>query len=326
MDEGYVNDPGTTLTANINNSTTSIPVATGAGYPTTKNFRVLIGTELLLVTANSGATPDTWTATRGIEGTTAASHLSGVQVNMVVTKGMIDQIRADLIKSGTFANLPAAGNAGDLYVFEDSHYEFARDNGSGQDLYLAGSKLVAPTGFAWQNQSTASLITTFGGESILSAVGGGGNNVNGRYVAYPSAPFTRDFCLRIWPQFINGGASPFNGTGGIYVSDGTKIEYFAIYGLSQMAVQYGPSLTTITTNVVAPVYTGLLSDRLWIRFDDGVNSSGKRTYSYSVDDGKNWAQFYQSTNTANLTPTSLGFFAQAYEINTKVLTTCLHYA
>lgn len=317
MDEGYVNDPGTTLTGNINNSTTSIPVATGVGYPTTRNFRILIGSELMLVTVNAGATPDTWTATRGIEATSAASHLSGVPVNMVVTKGLVDQIRSDLIKSGPFASLPAAGNAGDLYLFEDSLYSFARDTGSNQDLYCQGKKLIPPAGFTWQNQSTASLVTTFGGEMILSAMGAAAANLNGRYVAYPSPPFTRTLAVAVRALAVNGSASPLNANGGLYISDGTAVQAFSIYGLSSMQIQFGPSMTNITTNVTAfPYYTGLLNSVVWLRMDDGVTSAGQRTFSYSWD-GVNFTQILQESNTANLTPTRIGFYANAFEAGSQ---------
>lgn len=64
----------TTLSAAITTtSATSISVTSGASFPSSGNFMVGIGSELLLVTAGQGTT--TWTVTRGYLGTTAATHL-----------------------------------------------------------------------------------------------------------------------------------------------------------------------------------------------------------------------------------------------------------
>jgi len=73
--------PDTTLTAGINAVTTSIPLASLANLPAAAPFRILLGDELILITVR--AIPAT--GTRGIEGTTAASHASGAEVFHVVT-------------------------------------------------------------------------------------------------------------------------------------------------------------------------------------------------------------------------------------------------
>jgi hypothetical protein len=83
MSENFANNASTTLNGTINNSTTSVVVTSAAGFPSA-NFRILIGSELMLVTGVSGTT---FTVTRGIEGTGAASHSSGVQVTQIITAG-----------------------------------------------------------------------------------------------------------------------------------------------------------------------------------------------------------------------------------------------
>jgi hypothetical protein len=84
--ELFANNPATTLAGGINSAVTTLTVASSTGFPAAatgvSQFRVIIGTELLLVTNVSGTT---WTVTRGAESTVAAAHLLGAAVTHVVT-------------------------------------------------------------------------------------------------------------------------------------------------------------------------------------------------------------------------------------------------
>ena len=62
----------TTLNGAINDSVTSIVVDVSFGISTSTLYRILIGSEIMQVTAGAGGL--TWTVTRGIDGTSAASH------------------------------------------------------------------------------------------------------------------------------------------------------------------------------------------------------------------------------------------------------------
>lgn len=82
MAENLGNDWSSTLSAGIDASVTSLDVASATGAPSA-NFRIRIDDELMLVTAVS---TNTFTVTRGVEGSTAASHSGGVAVAHVVTR------------------------------------------------------------------------------------------------------------------------------------------------------------------------------------------------------------------------------------------------
>lgn len=86
--EQLANNALTTLAVAIDADDTAVTVASHAAFPATAQFRVLIHSELLLVTAGAGSA--TWTVTRGIEGTTPAPHALGSTVAHVLTAGALD--------------------------------------------------------------------------------------------------------------------------------------------------------------------------------------------------------------------------------------------
>lgn len=75
----------TTLSAAITTtSATSLTVTSASGFPAVGTYLVQIDSELLLVTAGQGTT--TWTVTRGVGGTTAATHTNGTAVDWQRTR------------------------------------------------------------------------------------------------------------------------------------------------------------------------------------------------------------------------------------------------
>jgi hypothetical protein len=82
MTENFANTYQTTLSAAITStSATTLTVTSAAGAPSV-NFRIKIDTEYMLVTNVSGTT---FTVTRGIEGSAAATHSNGALVTHVLT-------------------------------------------------------------------------------------------------------------------------------------------------------------------------------------------------------------------------------------------------
>lgn len=86
MAESFANQAQTTLDGAINDSVTSIAVASTAGFPSSGDFRIRVDDEFMLVTGGQGTT--TWTVTRECEDAArfpAASHSSGATVTQVIT-------------------------------------------------------------------------------------------------------------------------------------------------------------------------------------------------------------------------------------------------
>jgi hypothetical protein len=68
----------TTLTTAVNASQTTLTVSSATGFPTS-TFRIRIDDELMTVTGGFGTT--TWTVARGVNGSTAASHVTSQSVH-----------------------------------------------------------------------------------------------------------------------------------------------------------------------------------------------------------------------------------------------------
>ena len=82
MTELFANQALTTLSAELTKGATTLTVASAARFPTKGDFRILIDSELLMVTAVEGTT---FTVERGIEETTDLPHASGSTVTQVLT-------------------------------------------------------------------------------------------------------------------------------------------------------------------------------------------------------------------------------------------------
>ena len=292
--------------------------------------RLGAGTNGQVMTANSGAANGVdWEALP-----TATSSALGLvkpdNSSITISGGVISAAggggAGSSVSAGTFSGLPGSPSNGQLYLFTDSIYDQALYQSSAWS-YMKNGRIMTPpadSSFTWHNQSTATVTTASGGANILSAIGANAVNVNGRYIAYPAAPFTITMAARIkgFPQ----SAKPAGNTnGGMYLSDGTKVVTFCIYNLAQPGfnVQYGPSMTNITTNVAVDEPVSPM-DIYWLRFDDSVTTSGKRSYYISYD-GTVWILMYQESNSTNLTATRIGYYAYAYDSNTYTQTWVCHW-
>jgi hypothetical protein len=109
--EQFANNAQTSLNGAITAAATTLTVASASGFPSSAQFRILVDSELMIVTAGAGTT--TWTVARGAEGTTAASHANQATVTQVLTAGGLENLDASYIATGKLA-LARGGTAADL--------------------------------------------------------------------------------------------------------------------------------------------------------------------------------------------------------------------
>ena len=163
--EPRFNDPGTTLASNATSGATTISVISSSGYPSgATEFRILVDSELMLVTNITGTT---WTVTRGIEGTTAASHTSGAAVNSVVTAAGFDKmLRQANLNIHDYGDRVRAG--GTLAMAKGKGVTVA--NGATQTLlsYSGGPGYVADIFFTHDSNNSINMTVTVDGSTVYS--------------------------------------------------------------------------------------------------------------------------------------------------------------
>ena len=91
--EQFANAASSTLNGAILAGAGSLVVTSAASFPTVGQFRILVESEIMLVTGVSGTT---FTVSRGQEGTTDAGHGNGATVTQILTAGALGQLKADV--------------------------------------------------------------------------------------------------------------------------------------------------------------------------------------------------------------------------------------
>lgn len=308
--EQFANVASTTLNGTINNSVTSLVVASATGFPSSGQFRILIESEILLVTAVAGTT---FTVTRGAESTTAASHTSGVAITHVLTKGAIDKLKTDVIaitnKRDVIANLPSAGNPGTIYLPTDEPV-LLFDNGASWNSFGPIFSLTPPpatTGWSWVNQGSA-IITATAASWKLSNVSSTGMALFVKTA--PATPWTMEVLLL--PTFTGPNAGFMSYAICFYDSVSGKLHIYEFLsdGTSNSANWMGMLGAYKYTSVT--VFSATYFDRLGInpgwghRFvrvgDDGTN----RHISFSAD-GVTYMKAHTIGRTDFVTADKIGF-------------------
>jgi hypothetical protein len=176
--ELFANAAQTTLASSISSSAGTLSVALASAFPSTGNFRILIDSEVILVTGVSGTT-FTLDRNPSNENATPAFHAAGATVTLVATNGAMQAFRSDTISQGTFAARPAAGVIGRQYRATNGNV-VSQDTGSVWQTYGPVFPLTDPTltTWSWVNQGSATVSTAFGGLYVSAPAGSGASNLN----------------------------------------------------------------------------------------------------------------------------------------------------
>jgi hypothetical protein len=178
--EQFANSAQTTLSAAITSTTaTSISVVNGGPpFSSSAQFRILIDSELMLVTAGAGT--NTWTVTRGIEGTTAATHSSGATVTEVLTAGGLENLDASYIGTGVLPIARGGTNSGTALnnnrIMESSGGAIVEAPALTNGQVLIGNTGNAPTAATLTAGSGVTITNGAGSITIASSASGVQNN------------------------------------------------------------------------------------------------------------------------------------------------------
>jgi len=301
--ETFANQAVTTLSAAITSvDAASCNVIDATSFPATGDFRIKIDGEILIVTGVAG---NTFTITRGAEGTTAATHASGASVIHLLTKGGLEARVANRFVSDIYDNKPAAAVKGRLFLPTDGLF-LEYDDGSAWHKYGPYRRLKAPpqTGWSWVNQGNATM-NFVGGALVLEDPECDATLPQLRILVRPMLE-AKSVTMAFTFNGI-GSDVPFMGfclrqEGGSY--DGYLYGYGVYSGTSMWIAQWRRynSPTSLAANGDWDDY--LYPQRLiWWRCE----LSDRRRIWYSAD-GVNWILGLDDSLTSYITATQFGIF------------------
>jgi hypothetical protein len=290
------------LAGAITNSVTSFSVATGTGATLpTDNFCITIDSEEMFVVTRS--TDALSSITRGINGTTAASHLIGAPVNQFITANLINQLAAEANALETFSvsrfspdRPPASANA------MDDEFDGAA---------IAGT---------WSTVNfTSATNTVANGYLTLHSPGIGSHNVQMIVQTLPSAPwgFTTKAEINAIPSSTAGHRAGLvlreSATGKLITLD----LFTGLYGSGpfgfgiEIDINSWTSPTVLNTNLAFSWAVSYASQYFKITL-----TSTTLTFWISGF-GNGWLPIYTEAITAHFTtaPNQIGLYAESNDSN-----------
>lgn len=304
--ELFTNRANTTLNGAINNSTTSVVVTDGSVFPSTGNFRIVIDSEIMLVTARS---TNTLTVTRGYESTTAASHSDGSNVALVITNGSLRQLMADYNQSGVFASRPSAGFDGRIYTPTDTPWiTHSRDNGSNWINFYRSKQLTAPPTGSWTSDNFSTITQSNERDALVFSIGTTGpSGYSSYHRALPSAPYTIEMGYYIMPQ---NKSSDNSRNDQVFTMQALLQSSLAMADFEMLIENAVMKLGHYKWNSLSS-FSGTYRDRdifgmappvMFLKLnDDNTN----RNWSFSPD-GIEWNFFYKESRTDHITADRIG--------------------
>jgi hypothetical protein len=222
------------------------------------------------------------------------------------------------IYTDTYANIPAAGTSGDLFLPSDG-VSIYRDSGSAWVPWGPKFPCAEPVNgdFSWVNQGGASVDATYGGIYLQAPAGAAAANLRVRVKTAPSTPYT----ITAWViPHLYAYIGPKCGLTFRESSSG-KLHILSLVGIPWT---FGSSKYTNATTFSAD-YATLIVRRiqlLCLRIaDDGAN----RICSWSVD-GQHFFQLHSVGRTDFLTADQVGFFVDSFHATLPAGMTLLSWA
>ncbi|HWB08628.1 MAG TPA: hypothetical protein VG826_05365 [Pirellulales bacterium] len=299
MREQFSNNAQTTLSAAITSTgATSLTVASATAFPGAQ-FRILIDSEIMLVTAVSGTT---FTVARGQEGTTAATHSSGANVAHILTKGSTQRFMRDNVAFADDSNRPP----------------FA--------LLDASGNILTSASFTTINGTLATITDEASGPISIAKtkLSSGGEDVTFLARSAPSTPY------QIYAAMEGAMLDPteYSGFGiGFRESSSGKMTLLVLSMnggsvFPQMAIYNFNSATSFNAALVSRFACYLPSPKWFSIKDDGTN-----VYFYASHNGIQWIQVGSASRTSWMTtgPDQIGFalsssFNTSYPIAASLMT------
>lgn len=275
--EQFVNKAITTLNGTVNATTTSFVVTDASVFPSEGDYRLLVDSEVVLVTF---VTSNTLTVVRAQDGTSGASHTDTTDIEAILTGGAIDQYMDDT----------TAGYS-DRYPFR-----ILDENGA----------TLTSSDFTWVNQSTATIIDDSWGGLTLTTNALTGANIRILKRPAPSGAWTLTAHMLYGPGYNNSGGS--NSTLLALLvreSDTGKLAVIELNIGDVVNVRRYNSPTSYNSQQATQEFS---SDRAWLQIEDDTTN----LYFRISSDGINWfemASYARAVYMTSAGPDEIGFCA-----------------
>lgn len=275
----FVNAQTLSLGTTTNTTNTTIVLSDATSLPSEGDFNISIEEEIMLVTHR---TANSLTVVRGEDGTSAASHSSGADVQVIATKTGFDTLRCDL-------GLGYATNPNNL--------------------------TVNTANFSWSNQGTSSLVqNTWGGISMLTQ-NSSSHSLHIAYMSAPSEPWTLTGQIDMGPSAENDTAGSH---AGIILGDSGSTKWESLSVRAESGVNWWRWNSPTSYGSTIGTFKWGLSIPTWMRW---VNDATNIQAFVSVD-GTNWIALGSAqSKTAFLSvngPDRIGFYYSNHQLDGEI--------
>jgi hypothetical protein len=305
--ERFANGGLSSLDAGIDDNDLALTVKSAAGFPTGGNFRIIVESEIMLVTDVQG---NVFTVTRAQEGTSAAAHDADMAVFHVLTAGALAQRDIEQFATGLVTARDAAGQAGRLYLPTEGFV--GQDNGSLWDM-MPLSRMTPPDSgdFTWVNQGSATVAASKGMMVLSTPASVSSDSLRCLVKNVPSTPYEITVgMLALSPSYVSASTIAQYGICWRESGSGKLLTYGV--GMTSYPTSFSYSQWTNPTTLSANQFQYSIPGYgpCWIRFaDDGTY----RTVKVSMD-GFNFVRVAAAqSRTVFLTADQIGVFANSYK-------------
>ncbi|MHA1950972.1 MAG: hypothetical protein ACW987_13995 [Candidatus Thorarchaeota archaeon] len=278
--EQFINSASTTLSADMTAGQTTASVSDGGAFPATGDFRILIGTELMLVTARSG---NTLTVVREIENSNAVAHSSTDAVDAILTAGALETYAEENTWHGNTAPPLRIEN-------------------------LSTGVRATVSDFTWVNQGSATA-TDRGNRIMLSVPAFTGAQLRGLFMSAPSAPYSITLACRGMGKRENYGQF---GLAFRESSSGKLIEIVKLFN-EQLEIPKHNSPTSYNSSLLSATNWAWGPGVVWFKIEDD-NTTLK---FYTGINGLDWQLMGSEGRTVFMSggPNQVGFFGNPASSN-----------
>lgn len=317
--EQFANNATSTLNGTITSIQTTLVVTSVALFPSVPQFRIIIDSEIMLVT---GVSATTFTVTRGSENTTQASHTTGAAVSMILTSGALQQLSSDIRSSNivlsSFASRPGTGLNGQTFVPSDGGYQQIWDGSQWRPLVNGILCTQPPVAASWTVFNAPGSIADSNGSVIVTGI----NEVSGPERGYVISGTTSAEALMSQYPFAATAASTASTAQGVIARESatTKFFTFTMTVIYSTTALYGggpqtPALMLQTYDNATAISRSVVFDgniQLFIR----VRVSGANIIAETSFDRNTWKQFDSRTLASiyTVSPNQMGVTTQSNQV------------